>query len=84
MPHRDAHRSLGAIVRGPSVRVAQELVGLAERGELCRGRLSVVRPNVRVQAVYCPAIGTRQLATGGVRPNPQDFVRIVHGHPRPH
>ena len=83
MPHRNARRSLSAVVSGPSVRVAQELVGLAQRGELCRGRLRVVRPYVRVQAVYCPAIGTRQLATGGVRPNPQDFVRIVHGHPWP-
>jgi len=80
MPHRNAHRSLSTVVGGPSVRVAQELVGLAERGELCRGRLRVVRPNVRVQAVYCPAIGTRQLAPGGVRLNPQDLVRIVHGH----
>jgi len=84
MPHRNAHRSLNAVVSGPSVWVAQELVGLAERGELCRGSLRVVRPNVRVQAVYCPAIGTRQLAPGGVRLNPQDLVRIVHGHPWPH
>jgi hypothetical protein len=80
MPHRNTHRSPGAVVRGPSVRVAQELVGLAERGELCRGRSRVVRPDVRVQAVYRSAIGTRQLAPGGVRPNPQDLVRIVHGH----
>jgi hypothetical protein len=80
MPHRNAHRALGAVVRGPSVRVAQELVGLAERGELCRGHPRIVRPDVRMQAVYCSTIGTRQLAPGGVRPNPQDLIRIVHGH----
>ena len=45
-----------------------------------RGRPRVVRPDVRVQAVYCPAIGTRQLARSGVGPNPQDLERIVHGH----
>lgn len=48
MPHWDAHRSLGAIVSGPSVRVAKELVGLADRDELCRGRPRVVRADVRV------------------------------------
>ena len=84
MPHWDAHRSLGAIVSGPSVRVAKELVGLADRDELCRGRPRVVRADVRVQAVYCSAIGTGQLARSGVRPNPQDLVRIVHRHRRPH
>src|SRR5207253_679395 len=42
--------------------------------ELCRGRPRVVRADVRVQAMYCSAIGT------GQRPNPQDLVRIVHGH----
>jgi hypothetical protein len=83
MPHRNAHRSLGAVVRSPSSRVAQELIGLADRGELGRGRPRVVRPNVRVQAVYCPAIGTRQLARSGVGPNPQDLERIVYGHRRP-
>jgi hypothetical protein len=83
MPHRNAHRSLGAVVRSPSFRVAQELIGLADRGELGRGRPRVVRPNVRVQAVYCPAIGTRQLARSGVGPNPQDLERIVYGHRRP-
>ena len=80
MPHRDLHRSLGALVRAPSIRVAQELVGLLERAELRRCGLRIVGPDVRVEPVRCSAVGARQLARGGVWPNPQDLVRIVHGH----